>query len=265
MRFSGFSFRLGKRTRLYFHNDKKRAAAPAAPQQSSTPTAPGAYKSSRSIGGVILRILVLMYCVSLIGSTYVRGDLLPFVLSIVVTLAACCWLVWYLRSTARRDAMQQERLEEERQAREQAQLAAQEQAQREAQQRADAAAENEREMQQWRESHSTILTKVAGVTFKNADGSSRQAYLRDILASGACNTRLEPFEHDGAPALRVVVDGMEVGSIPRDVLPQVLAVLPDVDSILCTVDSFVPDDGGKRIYRADLAIAYLKQHSPVED
>ena len=52
-----------------------------------------------------------------------------------------------------------------------------------------------------------------------------------------------------------MVDGMEIGNIPADIVPDVLKILPRVDRILCLVDTFDSDDG-KLIYRADLDISY---------
>ena len=60
---------------------------------------------------------------------------------------------------------------------------------------AEAAAEKARQ-QEWEQTHGRIVTSIAGVTFKNDDGSSRQAILKDIKASGGgdAELRLEEFD-----------------------------------------------------------------------
>lgn len=297
MRFSGFSFHLGKRTRLYFRNEQKRAAAKSAPVAPSEP----AFKSCRSLGGVILRVAVIMWGAMLIESTYTRGDLVPFIIAIAVFVAAFAWLLNYLRTTAQKDADEIERLEREKQAKaefaatlEQERLAEQklktqaaaerlERERRAELDRADNAAKVQRELaeraakreqeraereaahQEWLKTHGVLTTKVAGVTFKNADGSSRQAYLKEIDGNGADRIAFEEFEYQGAPALRVKVDGMEIGNIPADVVPELIEIMPRVQKVDVSVDSFVPDDGRRRVYRADISIIYSKAPAEAEN
>lgn len=309
MRFSGFSFRLGKRTRLYFHNDKKRAEAKST--ASAAPAAQGepAFKSSRTTGGVLLRILVIMWGAMLIESTYTRGDLVPFIIAIAIFVAAFAWLLNYLRTTAQKDADEIERLEREKQAK--AEFAAKleqeriERERREAQERADTAAkaqrareeaaanaareheelaarlererpvcaakreqeraEREAAHQEWLKTHGVLTTKVSGVTFKNADGSSRQAYLKEIEASGASKIGFEEFDYQGAPSFRVTADGMEIGTIPADVVPELIDIMPRVEKVDLSVDSFSPDDSRRRVYRADISIIYSKEPAETEN
>ena len=139
----------------------------------------------------------------------------------------------------------------ERKAKEQAAAeAAVKEAERQAKAEARAA-----EREEYARTHNNLSTKVAGVTFKNADGSSRQANLKDLEVSGADNVQLVQFEYQGEPALRVVVDGMEIGNVPADVVPEVFKIMPRIDNIMCIVSTF-DNDSGRRIYRADLDISY---------
>lgn len=252
MRFSGFSFRLGKNTRLYFSNSKSKtkasAPAPAPAQQDDG-------EPRVTIGGVAWRLLLLFMTCNGVSSAYWRGDILPFIGTIVLMLGAVALLLWYFFSTRRAhdewEASRAARIAEAQQA--QAQAAAEDAAKAaERQARLDALAEIRRE---YARTHDSISTKVAGVTFKNPDGSSRQAYLKDLDVSGANNVQLVQFDYQGSPALRVVVDGMEIGNIPADIVPDVLDVMPRIDNINCTVSSF-DNDSGRRIYRADLDIWY---------
>nr|DAI33432.1 MAG TPA: hypothetical protein [Caudoviricetes sp.] len=256
MRFSGFSFRLGKRTRLYFSNPKTPAsktttasAAPAAPVQQDDP------EPRTTFGGIIWRIIVLFITCNWVVITYWRGDLLPFIITIVLAIGAFVLFVGYFFSIRRaREAWEDARIERlimERKAKEQAAAeAAAKEAERQAKAEARAA-----EREEYARTHNNLSTKVAGVTFKNADGSSRQANLKDLEVSGVNNVQLVQFEYQGEPALRVVVDGMEIGNVPADIVPEVLEIMPRIDNIMCIVSTF-DNDSGRRIYRADLDISY---------
>ena len=116
--------------------------------------------------------------------------------------------------------------------------------------------------------HGRIFTRLAGVTFDNDDGSSRQAILKDIKASGGGDAELslEEFEYKGKPAVRVLVDGEQIGNIPRGRVAEILAVLDRIEDARLEVETFRPeeeDDEGKTrrgelIYRADLYLTYTK-------
>lgn len=253
MRFSGFSFRLGKRTRLYFSNPKtpasKTTTAPAAPVQQDDP------EPRATIGGVAWRLVLMFITLNWVSITYWRGDLLPFIITVILAIGSVALFLGYFFSIHRAREewgnARTDRLIAERKAQEQAAAeAAVKEAERQAKAEARAA-----EREEYARTHDNLFTKVAGVTFKNADGSSRQANLKDLEISGADNVQLVQFEYQGEPALRVVVDGMEIGNIPADIVPDVLKILPRVDRILCLVDTFDSDDG-KLIYRADLDISY---------
>lgn len=253
MRFSGFSFRLGKRTRLYFSNPKTPASktppAPAAPVQQDDP------EPRTTFGGIIWRIIVLFITCNWVVITYWRGDLLPFIITVILAIGAFLLFVGYFFSVRRaREAWEDARIERlimERKAKEQA---AAEAAAKEAE-RQDRAAKRAAEREEYARTHNNLSTKVAGVTFKNADGSSRQANLKDLEVSGVNNVQLVQFEYQGEPALRVVVDGMEIGNVPADVVPDVIEIMPRIDNIMCIVTTF-DNDSGRRIYRADLDISY---------
>lgn len=59
-----------------------------------------------------------------------------------------------------------------------------------------------------------IHTKVAGVTFRNGDGSSRQKILADICPGEA--VVFEHFTYQGAPAYSVSYCGRQIGNLPAD-------------------------------------------------
>ena len=168
-----------------------------------------------------------------------------------------------------------------------AQQAAEEQARRE-QARVDAAAKAEADRQalaaareaeraereaaqaEWDRKHGRIVTAIAGVTFKNDDGSSRQAILKDIKARGGdAELDLEEYEYKGKPAIRVLVDGDQIGNIPRGRVAEVSAILEQLEDARLEVETFRPEDEededgnirhrGELIYRADLYLTYAKE------
>lgn len=61
--------------------------------------------------------------------------------------------------------------------------------------------------------------KVAGVTFNNKDGSSRQELLREFDREEAVAVSLLEHEHKGKPAFHVLVNGKIIGNIPKDKAP----------------------------------------------
>ena len=128
--------------------------------------------------------------------------------------------------------------------------------------------EDERRKQQLKQeeferTHGKIITKVAGVTFKNEDNTSRQAYLKEAFINDSIGTvGFEVYEHGGGPAVHVLFDGMCIGNLPKPVVGQFLEVKDRIDSAHIFVNRFSPDDfdeSNRRkeiIYRADLFITY---------
>ena len=69
---------------------------------------------------------------------------------------------------------------------------------------------------------------VAGVTFKNDDGSDRQTILRHIhfqdapyVTDGSADVEIRHFEYQGNPAFRVLVNGYQIGNVPRNKISDV--------------------------------------------
>lgn len=139
----------------------------------------------------------------------------------------------------------------------------------------EAQAERERQRQEakerqaeWERTHGRIITKIAGVTFKNDDGSSRQKYLREIFANGdSGQVSFETYDYQGEPAIHVLFNGMCVGNIPKYDVQEVLDVFDRITHAYLDVTRFTPEDDdddyddrpNKRreiIYRADLAIVF---------
>lgn len=130
-------------------------------------------------------------------------------------------------------------------------------------------AAEKRRRDEWENTHGRIVTSIAGVTFNNDDGVSRQALLKDLKARGGdADLELEEYEYKGKPAIRVLVDGEQVGTIPRTRVAEVSEVLDRLESASLEVETFRPEeeedeDGnvtqrGNLIYRADLYLIYTK-------
>lgn len=131
-----------------------------------------------------------------------------------------------------------------------------------AEEEARAAAQRE----EWESLHGRFKTSLAGVTFDNDDGTSRQKLLKDFKARGGqADLELEEYEYKGSPAIRVLVDGECVGNIPKNRVDELLAIMDRLERANLEVEAFRPDADdddekprGELIYRADLYLIYSK-------
>lgn len=131
------------------------------------------------------------------------------------------------------------------------------------------AAEEAAEMEAWRkerEKYQYVSFPVAGVTFKNDDGSARQKILKEICdgeEEGYARAELEAYTYEGEPAIRVLVDGDCIGNIRRSDVSKVTLFLdrPGVD-VSVSIERF--EDDGRKIYRADVDIKALKEEPAQE-
>ena len=102
---------------------------------------------------------------------------------------------------------------------------------------------------------------VAGVTFKNEDGSSRQRILRSLCDGeeyGHASVTFDEYEYEGSPAIRVLTDSGCVGNIRQSQVEEFQKYFDtEVHSIFLSIDTF-EDDEGKRIYRADVVVVEEK-------
>ena len=125
---------------------------------------------------------------------------------------------------------------------------------------------------EWERTHGRIVTKVAGVTFDNDDGSSRQRILKAAMAEEACGKiDLQIYDHRGADAIAVFYDDEQIGTIPKYKVAEVKAVFDRVSAARLEVSRFRPEDdeanddrpssSDEYIYRADLTIVYTKDEA----
>jgi len=121
-------------------------------------------------------------------------------------------------------------------------------------------AEEAERRRQFEEKHGNLFLTVAGVTFDNDDGTSRQRTLKAIFQDPDEDgeVTLEPYEYRGKPAIYVLYEGRCVGNIRQSEVKDVMAVIDKIEKMDLLADSF-KDDDDKTVYRADLAIQYSKQ------
>ena len=115
----------------------------------------------------------------------------------------------------------------------------------------------------------SVSFKVAGVSYDNDDGTSRQEILRHL------KFRDEPYaspdedlmldfiktEFDGQLAIEVQINGYQVGFVPRAYIKQVEAA---IDSFAWSVDDYaiyggnIGDDGEKHNYGCNISISWAE-------
>lgn len=114
-------------------------------------------------------------------------------------------------------------------------------------------AEAEARQREFAETHGIISFPVAGVTFDSRQRALAALY-RDSDGIGI-EGRLEKCEYEGAPAVRVLGEDELIGYVRKSDLPEVLAVLDRIESVVIDIDYFKDDE---KIYRADVQAVYLK-------
>lgn len=105
----------------------------------------------------------------------------------------------------------------------------------------------------------SFVTSVAGVTFDNEDGTSRQKILKKIHELGdTADLGLEDYEYNGNPAIRVLVNGQCIGSIPSDRVTELLSIMDRLEDARIKVNDYYSKERHKTIYRAELTLIYPK-------
>lgn len=99
--------------------------------------------------------------------------------------------------------------------------------------------------------------KIAGVTFKNEDGTKRQDILKSLKNGDTVG--LKTYEYEGKTAIGVYTcDGKQIGNIKEDEVPYALDKMKrmkrsHIDCIDCFNDGF-----GKTIYYGYVVIHFHK-------
>lgn len=96
------------------------------------------------------------------------------------------------------------------------------------------------------------IFKVAGVTFSNEDGKSRQAILKRLAKDDDYSDfELSKYKFNGETAIAVMVDGNCIGNIRRSDIREVLNLLNENHYYYVDIEDF-EDEDGVTIYRADV-------------
>ena len=108
--------------------------------------------------------------------------------------------------------------------------------------------------------------KVAGVTFKNDDGSSRQKWLRLFMfrnppfEGNSLTLTVEPYEFEGQPAYYVKVDGYTMGTIEAKAVPEMQRISDHIINLYLNVDRFMDKEKNKHVYYANLHVRYCEDN-----
>ena len=129
------------------------------------------------------------------------------------------------------------------------------------------------ELEEFERTHGRLKFRLAGVTYKNDDGTSRQDLLKEVLASDCQgDTSVEDYEYNGKPAVRLLYDGHILGNVPQTVVPEFLKIIDEIDSVNLDIQTFTPKDADddwddddrprrkskEKIYFANVTVVYNK-------
>lgn len=91
--------------------------------------------------------------------------------------------------------------------------------------------------------HGNMTFKVAGVTFENEDGKSRQALLKKAYSADCMGTvTFEEYKYRGKPAVKVLYDGSAIGNVPADKVREFLDVSDRITYVDLDIQKFTPED-----------------------
>lgn len=103
----------------------------------------------------------------------------------------------------------------------------------------------------------SFKARVAGVSFDNEDGSSRQDILRCIYESGKKGeVTFEPYFYKDEQACYVYVDYECIGNIPKKDAERFVENLDRIKSANVKVEEFTGRDDNETKYRADVFVKY---------
>lgn len=112
--------------------------------------------------------------------------------------------------------------------------------------------------------------KVAGVTFKNEKGASRQAILRKIRFNDApfdkyIEVEIRQYEYEGKPAYGIYANNLQIGNIPADCTQFISQNIERLESI-SNIDVYGGgrnEEGYAISYGCKITLRFLKDKPPV--
>ena len=114
----------------------------------------------------------------------------------------------------------------------------------------------------------TFTFRTAGTTFDNDDGTSRQDILRHLKFGDPpyaddpddLAVDLQEMSHDGQPAIAVLVNGYQVGFVPKNYISQVQNALAHVSTCYVSdvriIGGGTSDDGRRLSYGCEIALTF---------
>ena len=114
----------------------------------------------------------------------------------------------------------------------------------------------------------TFTFRTAGTTFANDDGTSRQDILRHLKFGDPpyaddpddLAVDLQEMSHDGQPAIAVLVNGYQVGFVPKNYIRQVQNALAHVSTCYVSdvriIGGGTSDDGRRLCYGCEIALTF---------
>ena len=112
-----------------------------------------------------------------------------------------------------------------------------------------------------------IHIRAAGVTYRNDDGTDRQQLLRKIKFGDApfednahLDVQLQSYRYEGQPAIRVMVNGYQIGNVPKDQVAEVQQALQQPGAAITAFDvkGGGTVNGEKLSYGALIVVRYNK-------
>lgn len=104
---------------------------------------------------------------------------------------------------------------------------------------------------------------VAGVTFKNDDGRSRQKILQEADEDSlSYYAELEEYNFKSEKAVGVLINGEMIGNIPRDTLDQYFRYEEQYEQVDIDADIYGGEDddsGSKKNYGCKIRITYVEK------
>lgn len=91
--------------------------------------------------------------------------------------------------------------------------------------------------------HGNMSFKIAGVTFDNEDGKSRQTLLkRAYIDDCAGELEFEEYKFKGKQAVKILYNGNVLGNVPADRVREFVEIKDRITYADLDIDKFVPDD-----------------------
>ena len=107
------------------------------------------------------------------------------------------------------------------------------------------------------------IIRVAGVTFNNDDGTSRQKILAKCLANGKNKAKFVKYNFDGEKAIRIITEYGCIGNIPREEIQNILAKVDLMEDITLDIKTF-KDDTGKKTFYSNIIIKYANSKKEIK-